>query len=70
LTNSHHKTPQNTQRLWSTTKPIVTKNTTRLRANTFGVYAIKGHSTIDFKENSKKEDITEFIKQIRTINPY
>ena len=46
------------------------KNTTRLRAKTFGFYAIKGHSTIDFKEHSKKEDITEFIKQIRTINPY
>jgi len=41
-----------------------------LHANTFGFYAIKGHSTIEFKENSKKEDITEFIKQIRTINPY
>jgi len=46
------------------------KNTTRLRANTFGFYAIKGNSTIEFKEHSKKEDITKFIKHIRTINPY
>ena len=35
-----------------------------------GFYAIKGQSTIDFKEHSRKEDITEFLKQIRTINPY
>jgi len=60
----------NTQKLWSITKPVVTKNTTHLRANTFGVYAIKGQNTIDFKENSKKEDITECINQIRTLNPY
>jgi putative transposase len=56
--------------LWSTTKPVISKNTTRLRANTFGFYAIKGHSTIDFKENSKKEDIIQFLKQIRILNPY
>lgn len=35
-----------------------------------GFYAIKGQSTIDFKEHSRKEDITAFLKQIRTINPY
>ncbi len=67
--NSHHKAPTRQKKLWSTTKPIVTKNTTRLRANTFSFYAIKGQNTIDFKENSKK-DITEFIKQIRTTNHY
>lgn len=46
------------------------KNTTPLKANTFGFYAIKGPSTIDFKEHSRKEDITEFLKLIRAINPY
>jgi putative transposase len=60
----------NTQKLWSLTKPVISKNTTRQRANTFGFYAIKGQSTIDFKEHSRKEDITQFLKQIRTINPY
>ena len=35
-----------------------------------GFYAIKGQSTIDFKEHSRKEDITEFLKQIRNLNPY
>lgn len=58
------------QRLCSLTKPVITKNTTRLRTNTFGFYAIKGQSTINFKDNSKKEDIIEFLKLIRAINPY
>lgn len=58
----------NTQRVWSLTKPLIKKNTTRLRANTFGFYAIKGESVIDFKERSRKEDITEFIYQIRKFN--
>ncbi len=59
----------NTQRLWSLTKPKVKKNTTRLRANTFGFYAIKGESLVDFKERSRKEDITGFFHQIRAYNP-
>ena len=69
MINSHHKA-QHTQRLWSLTKPIITKNTTRLRANTFGFYAIKGQNTIDFKDHTKKEDIIEFLKLIRAVNPY
>jgi putative transposase len=35
-----------------------------------GFYAINGQSTINFKEHSRKEDIIEFLKQIRTVNPY
>jgi putative transposase len=35
-----------------------------------GFYAIEGQSTIDFKDHSRKEDITEFLKQIRAVNPY
>ena len=44
----------NTQRLWSFNKPSVKKNTTKMRANTFGFYAINGESILDFKENSRK----------------
>jgi len=58
----------NTQRLWSLTRPVIRKNTTRLRANTFGFYVIQGQNTIDFKENSRKESIIEFLTQIRTLN--
>ena len=67
--NSHHKA-QLTHKEFGQLKPSITKNTTRLKANTMGFYAIKGQSTIDFKEHSRKEDITAFLKQIRTVNPY
>jgi len=59
----------NTQRLWSFFKPVVKKNTTKIRANTFGFYAINGESVINFKENSKKESVCEFLEKIRTKNP-
>ncbi len=48
---------------------MVKKNTTHLKANTFGFYAIKGNSIVDFKESSRKENITEFLEQIRAANP-
>jgi putative transposase len=60
----------NTQKLWSFNKSSNIKNTSPLKANTFGFYAINGPSTIDFKDHSRKEDITEFLKLIRAINPY
>ncbi|HHI01121.1 MAG TPA: IS630 family transposase [Thermococcus litoralis] len=59
----------NTQRLWSFNKPSVKKNTTKMRANTFGFYAINGESVLDFKENSKKESVCEFLEEIRNRNP-
>ena len=59
----------NTQRLWSFNKPSVKKNTTKMRANTFGFYAINGESVVDFKENSRKESVCEFLEKIREKNP-
>lgn len=63
------QTSSNTQRLWSFTKPTIYKNTTRLRANSFGFYALNGNSAIDFKENSKKESVCEFLSEIKSKNP-
>lgn len=63
------QTTSNTQRLWSFTKPIIYKNTTRLRANSFGFYALNGISVIDFKDDSKKESVCEFLNEIRSKNP-
>jgi len=40
-----------------------------MRANTFGFYAINGESLVDFKENSKKESVCEFLEKIREKNP-
>ena len=55
----------NTQRLWSFNKPSVKKNTTKMRANTFGFYAINGESVVDFKENYKKESVCGFLEKIK-----
>lgn len=63
------QTTANTQRLWSFDKPKIRKNTTKLRANTFGFYPLNGNSVIDFKENSKKESVCEFFELIREKNP-
>jgi len=46
----------------------VKKNTTKMRANTFGFYAINGKSVVDFKGNSKKESVCEFLEKIREKN--
>jgi len=53
----------NTQRLWSFNKPVVKKNTTKMRANTFGFYAINGKNVVDFKEDSNKESVCEFLEK-------
>jgi len=63
------QTTANTQRLWSFTKPSIIKNTTQMRANTFGFYPINGNSVVDFKDHSKKEDVCEFLELIRSKNP-
>lgn len=69
MDESSPQTTANSQRLWSFTKPSVIKNTTRMRANTFGFYSINGNSVIDFKKHSKKEDVCEFLEHIRNNNP-
>jgi transposase len=53
----------------SFTKPEIWKNTSKLRANAFGFYALNGTSVIDFKQNSKKEMVCEFLAKIRSENP-
>jgi putative transposase len=55
------QTTANTVKLWSFHKPEVIKNTTRLKANTFGFYALNG--------KSKKEDVVDFLYEIRKHNP-
>ena len=62
------QTNSNTQRLWSFGKPEIRRDTTRYRANTFGFYAPAGESLIDFKENSRKESVCEFLEEVREKN--
>jgi len=54
--------------MWSFTKPTIYKNTTNLRANSFGFYALNGCSVINFKEHSKKENVCEFLGEIKSKN--
>jgi len=66
---SSPQTTSNTQKLWSFGKPVIYKNTSKLRANTFGFYPINGQPVIGFHKRSKKEDIRSFLKRIRKANP-
>ena len=56
-------------RLWSFHKPVIIKDTSKYRANTFGFYSINGKSTVDFQDHSKKENVVNFLKKIREHNP-
>jgi len=69
MDESSPQTTANTQRLWSFGKPIIHKNTDKIKANAFGCYMLNGASVIDFKEHSKKEDVSEFLITIRQKNP-
>ena len=69
MDESSPQTTANTQRLWSFGKPTTHKNTDKIKANAFGCYMLNGTSIIDFKEHSKKEDVSEFLITIREKNP-
>lgn len=68
LDETSPQTTANTQRLWSFGKPTICKNTTKIRANAFGFYALNGTSAIDFEPNSKKESVCDFLKTIWEAN--
>ncbi len=69
MDQSSPQTTSNTVRLWSFSKPTITKDTKKYKSNTFGFYTIKGNSVIDFPDNSKKEDVIAFLDKIRLNNP-
>jgi hypothetical protein len=39
--------------MWSFKKPVIIKNTTKFRANTFGYYAFNGYDVVNMYPNSK-----------------
>ena len=63
------QTGANTVRRWAFEKPMVVRDTTKYKANTFGFYAIGGVSVVRFKENSKKESVCSFLEDVRSNNP-
>jgi putative transposase len=69
LDETSPQTTSNTQPLWSLRKPVIFKNTSVLKANTFGFYALNGTSVVDHMEHSKKEDVCAFLDSIRKANP-
>lgn len=62
------QTTANTVRVWSFGRPVITKNTTKLKVNTAGYYAIIGNSVEGNLINSKKESISEFLTSIKEAN--
>ncbi|MCL4334154.1 MAG: transposase [Candidatus Thermoplasmatota archaeon] len=66
---SSPQTTANTVRMWSFSKPTITKDTKKYKSNTFGFYVVKGNSVIDFPEQSRKEDVISFLERIRLYNP-
>lgn len=68
MDESSPQTTANTVRLWSFSKPVMIKNMTKIRANSFGFYALNGNSVIDFKEHSTKEDVCDFLSTIKNSN--
>lgn len=69
LDEASPQTKDNTQRVWSFTKPKKSKNTAYYKANTFGFYPLNGKEVLEFKEKSKSGDLCDFLRQIRMKNP-
>ena len=56
--------------MWSFKKPVIIKNTTKFRANTFGFYAFNGKGTVNTYANSRQESVMDFLRKIRYSNPF
>ena len=69
MDQSSPQTTSNTVRMWSFFRPTIVKDTKKYKSNTFGFYAVRGNSVIDFPEHSRKEDVTAFLEKIRLGNP-
>jgi len=70
LDESSPQNRANTVRVWSfETSPKVIKNTTHFKSNTIGFYAVVGNSVQSCLNDSKKESIVGFLKEIRSVNP-
>jgi len=65
---SSPQTTANTVRLWCPEKPCIVKNTDKLRANLFGFFPVNGTPVISAPENSKKEDMIDFLDSVRKSN--
>ena len=62
------QTTANTVRVWSPEKPRSVKNTTRIKVNAVGFYAVNGSSAVEFPAGSKTADICKFLDTVRASN--
>ncbi|MCL6002412.1 MAG: transposase [Thermoplasmatales archaeon] len=69
MDQSSPQTTANAVRMWSFSKPTITKDTKKYKSNTFGFYAVKGNSVIDFPEHSRNDITSSFLERIRFYNP-
>jgi hypothetical protein len=59
----------NTVRVWSFEKsPVGEKNSTPVKRNTIGFYAIQGVSVQAFLADSKEDAIVDFLQQVKAAN--
>lgn len=63
------QTADNRQRFWSFGKPNTKRNTTKIRANTFGFYPINGKEVVDFEPRSQTQNVCGFLRKVKDRNP-
>lgn len=65
---SSPQTTANTTRVWSFGKPIIVKNTSRIKLNAAGFYAIKGNSMITYTDESTQQGFMAVLEKIKAEN--
>lgn len=65
---SSPQTTSNTDRVWFNGKPIMIKNTTKIKSNAMDFYPLNGTPVIEFPVSSKKEDMCNFLESVRRWN--
>lgn len=68
LDEASPQTTANTVRVWTTGYPEIIKNTTKLKSNTIGFYAIYGQSFEESLEDSTAASIAKSLDKVRAVN--
>lgn len=63
------QTTSNTKRMWSRERKPIIKNTSKIRANTFGIFSCNGNSVLTYRDHSKQEDVIAVLEQFMNANP-
>ena len=63
------QTTSNTKRMWSRERKPIIKNTSKIRANTFGIFSCNGNSILTYRDHSTKEDVIAALELFMRANP-